>query len=64
MTLLTCEQAKKAVVLSQYLSAMFQGIHLFRYDSVNEQIFIIAGVDEDIEIIIFSSGEWEFNEQL
>ncbi len=39
---------------------MLQPIHLFRYDSLYKHIYILAGINEGIEIIIFEDGSWEF----
>jgi hypothetical protein len=33
-----------------------------RYDISYKYIFILAGIDEGIEIIIFEDGKWEFYE--
>jgi hypothetical protein len=41
---------------------MLQPIHLFRYDPINYHIYLIAGINEGIEIIIFENGRWEFIE--
>ncbi|MGI2903996.1 DUF6888 family protein [Tolypothrix sp. VBCCA 56010] len=41
---------------------MLQPIHLFRYDASYKYIFILAGINEGIEIIIFQDGNWEFYE--
>ncbi len=47
------EQAIKTVIICQYLSNGYQPIHLFRYDRVKKQIYILAGTAESIEIIIY-----------
>ena len=41
---------------------MLQPIHLLRYDALSKQIFILAGLNEGIEIILFANGTWEFYE--
>jgi hypothetical protein len=41
---------------------MLQPIHLFRYDPLYKYIYILAGINEGIEIIIFEEGNWEFYE--
>lgn len=48
--------------LRQSLSDMLQPIHLFRYDPLYQHIYILAGINEGIEIIIFQEGNWEFYE--
>jgi hypothetical protein len=53
-------QALASVCVCQSLSDMLQPIHLFRYDLNQKQIFILAGVNEGIEITIFENGKWEF----
>ncbi len=58
----THEQAIASVCVCQSLSNMLQSIHLFRYDILYQQIYILAGVNEGIEIIIFEDGNWEFYE--
>jgi hypothetical protein len=45
------------------LSNLMQSIHLFRYNSLTKQVFIIAGKQEGIEIIIFEDGNWEFHDE-
>jgi len=55
------KQAIASVYLCQSLSDMLQPIQLFRYDELYRRIFILAGINEAIEIIIFENGKWEFN---
>jgi hypothetical protein len=50
-----------AMFLFQLLSNLLQPIGLFRYDSLNQSIFLISGRDENLEITIFEDGSWEFN---
>lgn len=56
----TEKQAIASVCVCQSLSDMLQPIHLFRYDSLHQRIYIIAGINEGIEITIFKNGRWEF----
>lgn len=58
MISLTVEQAIKSVELCQSLSDLHQNIVLFRFDDLKGEIYILA--DSDIEIVIYSSGNWEF----
>ena len=58
----TQEQAEQAVILCHSLSNCYQAIYLFRYDSTRKEIFVIAGVNEDIEFIIDSEGKWRFTD--
>ena len=58
MSSLTVEQAIKSVELCQSLSDLHQDIVLFRFDALKGEIYILAG--QDIEIVIYASGIWEF----
>ena len=42
------------------LSNFYRPIYLFRYDVDREEIFIIAGQEESIEITIFNDGKWRY----
>lgn len=55
-------QAIASVCVCQSLSDRLQPIHLFRYDPIQKNIYILAGINEGIEIIIFEKGNWEFYE--
>ncbi len=55
---LTVEQAIKSVEICQNLSDLHQDIVLFRFDDLKGEIYILAGLD--IEIVIYSNGNWEF----
>jgi len=57
----TVPQAHTAIFLRQLLSNLSQPIHVFGYDPRRREIFILAGVREDLEILIFEDGEWDFN---
>ena len=37
-------------------------IHLLRYNLNTRTVFILAGVTESIEILIFPKGQWRFND--
>jgi hypothetical protein len=58
----TAAQAIKAAILCQYLSNYYQPIHLFRFDEERLEIFIIAGIDEGIEFIVYPDGNWRFTD--
>ena len=58
----TYKQAIASVCVCQSLSDMLQPIHLFRYNGIEKHIYILAGINEGIEIIIFEDGSWEFYE--
>ncbi|AFZ28995.1 hypothetical protein Glo7428_0394 [Gloeocapsa sp. PCC 7428] len=58
--MITNEQALKAVYLCQLLSDMFQPINIFRYDQKLKTLYIQAGVNDELAIVIFENGQWEF----
>ncbi len=58
----TDEQKNAIVFICQSLSNFLQPIWLFRYDPIDRYIYIIAGREEGLEIIIDENGTWEFNE--
>jgi hypothetical protein len=53
-------QMLKAIVACQWLSNFYRSIYLFRYDEKRQEIYIIAGEQENIEITIFVSGDWRY----
>ena len=53
-------QAKISVFVCQMLSNTFQPINVFRYDYKLETLYIQAGVDDNLAIIIDKYREWEF----
>ena len=53
-------QAKVSVFVCQMLSNAFQPINVFRYDQKLKTLYIQAGIDDNLAIIIDSNGEWEF----
>ena len=53
-------QAKISVFVCQMLSNTFQPINVFRYDYKLETLYIQAGVDDNLAIIIDKDREWEF----
>lgn len=59
----TLEQLITCVRVCQMLSNLMQSIHLFRYDALTKQVYLIAGRQEGIEIIIFEDGNWEFYDE-
>ncbi|WP_390622419.1 DUF6888 family protein [Vasconcelosia minhoensis] len=52
------EQAFTCVGVCQMLSNGYQPIHLFWYNSNPQTVFILAGVTESLEILVFSNGQW------
>ncbi len=55
-------QKDTVIFICQLLSSLYQPIWLFRYDSQEHYIFLIAGQEEGLEITIFGDGKWEFNQ--
>ncbi|WP_442947482.1 DUF6888 family protein [Nostoc sp.] len=37
-------------------------MHVFRYNQNTKTVFILAGVTESLEILIFPNGQWNFND--
>jgi hypothetical protein len=58
----TDKQKDTAIFICQLLSNLLQPIWLFRYDTDNQYIFLIAGREESLEITINENGIWEFNQ--
>jgi hypothetical protein len=58
--MLTVDQAFASVRVCQMLSNGFQSIHVFRYNPITRDVFVLAGVTESIEIVIPPNGLWRF----
>ncbi|MEH2329272.1 DUF6888 family protein [Nostoc sp.] len=58
----TAQQALACIRVCQMLSNGYQPIHVFRYNRNTKTVFILAGVTESLEILIFSDGQWGFND--
>lgn len=56
----TAVQNFQSVCLCQSLSDFYQPIWLFRYDPGTREVFILAGVNEVIQIRVFNNGSWRF----
>jgi hypothetical protein len=56
----TQQQLVTAVFLCQLLSSLYQPIQVFRYDQRFKTIYIQAGVDDEIALVIDDNGNWEF----
>ncbi len=59
----TAEQGLACIQVCQMLSNGYQPIHVFRYNENTKIIFILAGVTESLEILIFPNGRWRFNNE-
>ncbi|WP_420372373.1 DUF6888 family protein [Microcystis aeruginosa] len=58
-----CRLKNRKIPLSLFvncLSFFYQPIYLFRYDSRLKVIYILAGTNEDISILIDEQGNWNF----
>ncbi|MGK7943926.1 MAG: hypothetical protein AB4058_05605 [Microcystaceae cyanobacterium] len=54
----TIAQLKQLYLLSYTLTnIMFQPIHIIRIDERNQNLFILAGKQENLEIVITPDGE-------
>ncbi len=54
----TLSQLKRLYLISYTLTnVMFQPIHIVRIDERNNNLFILAGHQENIEIVIAPNGE-------
>ncbi|GFE71714.1 hypothetical protein [Chroococcus sp. FPU101] len=56
----TEKQKDTAIFICQLLSNLYQPIHLFRYDNRLKIIYILAGINETLEILINEDGNWDF----
>jgi hypothetical protein len=59
----TTEQAHAYVRVCQMLSSGYQPIHIFRYNENTGVVFILDGVTESIEVLLFPDGHWSFNDE-
>ncbi len=59
----TTEQALACVRACQMLSNGYQPIHVFRYNQTTKIVFILAGITESLEVLIFADGQWRFNNE-
>ncbi len=56
----TQQQLEAAVFLCQVLSNLYQPIQVFRYDQRFKTIYMQAGVNDEIALVIDEDGSWEF----
>ena len=56
----TSKQKDTGIFICQLLSNLYQPINLFRYDKRLKIIYILAGVNDGIEITINEQGVWSF----
>lgn len=41
----------------------YQPIHVFRNSQKTKIVFILAGITESLEVLIFPDGQWRFNHE-
>ena len=56
----TQQQLVTAAFLCQLLSNLYQPIQVFRYDRRFKTIYMQAGINDDIALVIDEDGSWEF----
>ena len=50
------------VAVCQMLSNGYQPVYVFRYNQNTRTVIILAGMTESLEILVFSDGQWRFND--
>ncbi|MDF0556316.1 hypothetical protein [Kamptonema sp. UHCC 0994] len=56
----TQQQLVTAAFLCQLLSNLYHPIQVFRYDRRFKTIYMQAGINDDIALVIDEDGSWEF----
>ncbi|NEQ11056.1 MULTISPECIES: hypothetical protein [unclassified Moorena] len=56
----TQQQLVTVAFLCQLLSNLYQPIQVFRYDQGFKTIYVQAGVNDEIALVIDEDGSWEF----
>ncbi|MFN6538086.1 MAG: DUF6888 family protein [Nostoc sp. EkiNYC01] len=56
----TQKQSNTAIFLCQLLSNLYQPIQVFRYDQNLKTLYIQAGLNDEIAVIINQDGNWKF----
>ncbi|OKH36488.1 hypothetical protein FACHB389_11145 [Nostoc calcicola FACHB-389] len=56
----TQKQSNTAIFLCQLLSNLYQPIQVFRYDQNLKTLYIQAGLDYEIAVIINQNENWTF----
>ncbi|MEH2236508.1 DUF6888 family protein [Nostoc sp.] len=56
----TQKQSDTAIFLCQLFSNLYQPIEVFRYDSKLKTLYIQAGLNDEIAVIINQDGNWKF----
>ncbi len=53
-------QKDTAIFICQLLSNLYQPINLFRYDKRLKIIYILAGINDGLETVIYRNETWDF----
>ncbi|MCL2933354.1 MAG: hypothetical protein MGG11_14215 [Trichodesmium sp. MAG_R03] len=56
----TDKQKETAIFICQLLSNLYQPINLFPYGQRLKMIYILAGMNDSLEIVINQDGKWDF----
>ncbi|NES86765.1 MAG: hypothetical protein F6K10_38480 [Moorea sp. SIO2B7] len=56
----TDKQKETAIFICKLLSNLYQPINLFRYDKSLKIIYILAGINDGLEIVINQDGKGDF----
>ncbi|WP_442939994.1 DUF6888 family protein [Nostoc sp.] len=56
----TQKQSDTAIFLCQLLSNLYQPIQVFRYDQKLKTLYMQAGLNDEISVIIDQDGNWKF----
>jgi hypothetical protein len=56
----TEQQKDAAIFVCQLLSNLYQPISLFQYDNRLKKIYILAGINDGLQILIKDDGNWDF----
>jgi hypothetical protein len=49
-----------AIFVCQMLSNLYQPLQVFRYDQKFKTIYIQAGINDEIALVIDEDGSWKF----
>jgi len=60
LSLPTQKQSNTAIFVCQLLSNLYQPIQIFRYDRGLKTLYIQAGINDQIALIIDQEGIWDF----
>lgn len=58
----TLSQSQQTLVLLHWISKCFQPVNIVRYDAKYKTVYIQAGEEDSIAVVINSDGKWKFVE--